>query len=217
MFNRSYIEIRKDLIGNITGTGLTILDLGCATGVNGQFLLENNIAKTVYGVDYDEDMAEIAKNNNSEVFIGNLNDDEFTNHILLNINSLDVIICGDILEHLYNPSKVLKQLTTKLKKDGKVIISLPNIQHWELFIQIYLKGSWPKNERGIFDKTHLRWFTRKDTYALANDSGLKVEKYIRKLRARDQLGSKFKWYTKILRFINKDWVTFQHTIICKHA
>jgi len=120
------------------------------------------------------------------------------------------------LEHLNNPLQVLKELKELLKSNGKIIISLPNIAHIELFIQIYIKGTWPKNERGIFDKTHLRWFTRKDVFELITASGLKLITYERKFRSRDAIGSKFSWKYKLLKIISKDLVTFQHIIVCSH-
>lgn len=86
-----------------------------------------------------------------------------------------------------------------------------------MFIQVFIKGSWPRNERGIFDKTHIRWFTRKDVFNLAKSANLKVVCYERNLRARDAIGSKFDWKSKLISVINKDLVTFQHILVCKHV
>ena len=60
-FNPSYIGVRSDLISLIKGDSLSILDVGCANGANGKFLKDKNIADTVYGIEYDSDMAEISK------------------------------------------------------------------------------------------------------------------------------------------------------------
>jgi len=213
-FNQSYIGIRKDLLKFINPGRNVILDVGCALGTNGKYLLNNNLANEVVGIEYDEAMAIEATKSNSKVFHGNLNDINFRTEILNSNYKFDYILFGDVLEHLYDPWQTLRDLKSLLKPDGRIIISLPNIAHSELFIQVYLKGTWPRNERGIFDKTHLRWFTKKDVFALVESSGLKVDKYKRKYRARDAKGSKFTWKYRLLKWLNKDWVTFQHIIIC---
>lgn len=216
-FNNSYIGLRRDLIKYIDKGEHIILDVGCALGVNGNFLLNNHYASKVVGIEYDAKMATEASKCNSEIFCGDLNDKVFRESILNSEYAFDYILFGDILEHLYKPGRVLKELKSKLKPQGKVIISLPNIAHIELFIQVYLKGSWPQNSRGIFDRTHIRWFTRKDVFDLVSSSNLEVITYERKFRSRDAIGSKFNWKTKFLKLINKDLVTFQHIVVCKHA
>lgn len=215
-YNKSYIGLRLDLLKYIKGESKTILDVGCALGMSGHYLLENKIAATVYGIEFNEKMASEAEENITKVFCGDLNDGNFREEVIKESPSFDYIIFGDILEHLYDPLKVLIELKTLLKPNGQLIISLPNIGHIELFIQVYIKGTWPMNERGIFDKTHIRWFTRKDVFQLAKSANLDVVNYERKLRARDAIGSKFNWKTKILKRINKDLVTFQHIIVCEH-
>lgn len=215
--NSSYIGLRHDLIKHIKGKDNIVLDVGCATGVNGKYLLENQIAKEVYGIELMPEMIEEALLNNVNVFQGNLDDLEFRSKIQSEMPMFDYIICGDILEHLYDPNLVLSGLIDKLNPEGKIIISLPNIAHIELFIQIYIKGIWPVNERGIFDKTHLRWFTKKNAFNLIETCDLKVCDYHPILRARDAIGSKFDWKLNLVKFLNKEWVTFQHILICTHA
>lgn len=163
-FNKSYIGTRQDLLRHISGENKSILDIGCATGSNGKFLLEKGIAKKVVGVEFDPEMAKTASIFYNNVYIGNLNDVAFVNGICANPLEFDYILFGDVLEHLNDSEFVLKSLSKLLKDDGKVIISVPNIAHIELFIQVFIRGTWPRNERGIFDKTHVTWFTKKDLY-----------------------------------------------------
>lgn len=212
-FNKSYTGLRKEILQNIEGQGLVVLDVGCANGELGNYLLNNNISKEVYGIEIDSKMAQVAKINYNKVFEGNLDDLSFLETIIQDIPYCDYIIFGDILEHLKDPEIVLKCFVTKLKLNGRVIISLPNIAHIELLINIYFKGSWPKNDRGIFDKTHLRWFTKKDALKLCESSGLKLISYNRIYRSRDKLNSKFTLKYKLIKLINKDLVTFQHLIV----
>lgn len=215
--NTSYIGLRDDLLKYIEGKSLKILDVGCATGTNGKYLLDHKIADTVVGVEFDEIMAIEASKYYAEVFNGDLNSPRFLERIGNQNIKFDYILFGDILEHLISPRDVVIALKSLLNTDGKIIISVPNIAHLELFIQVFIKGTWPKNNRGIFDKTHLRWFTKKDIHEFVKEANLSVVKYEAKLRARDAIGSKFKFWTKVLRWINKDWVTFQHILVCEHG
>lgn len=215
--NQSYIGLRKDVLQHVQGKGKVILDVGCATGVNGKYLLENQIASTVYGIEFDEKMSTIAANSGIKVFKGDLNNSLFRKKIIIQSPAYDYILFADILEHLLEPEIVLREFLIILKPGGKVIISLPNIAHIETFIQLYIKGTWPNNSRGIFDRTHLRWFTKKDACKMIEDAGLTVTQYIPNLRARDALGSQFNWKYNLVKWINKDLVTFQHLLICSHA
>lgn len=212
-FNKSYTGLRKEILHKIEGQNLIVLDVGCANGVLGNYLINNNISKEVYGIEVNSEMAKVAKINYDKIFEGNLDDLAFLEFIIQEIPNCDYIIFGDILEHLKDPEIILKRFVTKLKLNGRVIISLPNVAHLELLINVYIKGSWPRNNRGIFDKTHLRWFTRKDAVELCKNSGLKLISYDPIYRSRDKLNSKFSLKYKLIKLLNKDLVTFQHLIV----
>jgi 2-polyprenyl-3-methyl-5-hydroxy-6-metoxy-1,4-benzoquinol methylase len=214
-FNASYIGLRSDLISLINGRNSQILDVGCSTGVNGSKLIQIGLADHVDGVEFNEEMASIAKKNLTNVYQGDLNSKVFLNRIESKLISYDYIIFGDVLEHLYDPLETLKFFVKKLNKNGKIIISVPNVEHIELFIQVYLKHRWPLNERGIFDKTHLRWFTRENVYELIDRAGLKVVKYQPKFRSRDAIGSRFKFPYNILKKFYPRVFVFQHILLCE--
>lgn len=91
-------------------------------------------------------------------------------------NYFDVIIAGDVLEHLTNPWQVLKRISQKLKKGGYMLISIPNIREFTALKSIFCKGSFAYAAEGIFDKTHVRFFCRKDMEQLiVNTPGLTIE------------------------------------------
>ncbi|WGK63793.1 class I SAM-dependent methyltransferase [Croceiramulus getboli] len=214
--NDSYIGIRLDLLKFIEGSNLTVLDLGCATGANGQYLKENGLADHVIGVEFDTDMALLAEKNYDKVIVGDLEYKTTLNQLeALNLD-FDIILCGDILEHLKNTESILLFLKKILSSEGKIIVSLPNVRHIETLIQLYFKKTWPRNDRGIFDRTHLRWFTKKDCEELFRSTGYHIDKYERTLRARDKIGSTFDWKLRLLSRLDKDLVTFQHRFVLSH-
>jgi 2-polyprenyl-3-methyl-5-hydroxy-6-metoxy-1,4-benzoquinol methylase len=214
-FNSSYIGIREDLLQHVKGVGLVILDVGCATGVNGQFLKDKKIAKEVIGIELDPLMAKEAHNKIDGVIVGNIENSSILQELIG--KKFDVILLGDVLEHLQDPWDVLKKLISFLSTNGRIIVSVPNIQHIELFINVYLKGEWPYNDRGIFDRTHLRWFTYKNIRKLEENCGLKIEKIERKFRFRDRRGAEFPLYGKVLRKLFPSIFTFQYIFIAVKA
>ena len=70
----------------------------------------------------------------------------------------DLIMLSHVLEHLQEPSQVLASISTLLSNDGLLLIALPNICHWRVRLQI-ARGSFRYEESGIFDRSHLRFFT----------------------------------------------------------
>jgi 2-polyprenyl-3-methyl-5-hydroxy-6-metoxy-1,4-benzoquinol methylase len=85
----------------------------------------------------------------------------------------DVIICGDVLEHLKDPLGVLKRLSLELKQNGKLIVSVPNIAHLWMRVQLAL-GRFDYADRGILDRTHLRFFTLRSFHELLREADLEV-------------------------------------------
>jgi 2-polyprenyl-3-methyl-5-hydroxy-6-metoxy-1,4-benzoquinol methylase len=87
--------------------------------------------------------------------------------------AFDAIVCGDVLEHLREPTPVLAALTRQLAPGGDVVVSVPNIAH--LWVRLSLAaGRFEYAERGILDRTHLRFFTRRSLGALLAGAGLRV-------------------------------------------
>lgn len=209
-FNNSYIGLRSDILKFVDGKDLSVLDIGCATGVNGKYLKDKRIASSVIGIELDPDMAEKARINLDDVLIGNIEDDKLLND--LQEKQFDFILLGDVLEHLNDPWKVLSNLVCLLSSNGKLVISLPNIQHIELFISVYINGVWPHNERGIFDKTHFRWFTLKNVFQFEEKCGIKILKVDRVYRYRDSLDSKFPFFGGVLRKLFPNLFTFQFVV-----
>jgi SAM-dependent methyltransferase len=87
--------------------------------------------------------------------------------------SFDVIICGDVLEHLRDPWGALAYLTQFLKPGGRFVISLPNIRHWRALGKIIL-GDFRYAPSGVLDRTHLRFFCRKNMLDLMRFADLQV-------------------------------------------
>jgi SAM-dependent methyltransferase len=71
----------------------------------------------------------------------------------------DVVVAGDILEHLVRPSDTLRAIRDLLRPGGKLLVSVPNFGHWYPRVRV-ATGLFGYDRRGILDDTHLRFFTR---------------------------------------------------------
>lgn len=89
--------------------------------------------------------------------------------------SLDLILCLDVLEHLIDPWKTVERLDTLLRPGGSFIISVPNIRHYHVLIDLAFRGRFEYSAEGILDRTHLRFFTRASATDLAECGGARVQ------------------------------------------
>ncbi|MCA8869072.1 MAG: methyltransferase domain-containing protein [Rhodobacteraceae bacterium] len=117
-------------------------------------------------------------------FSGDLNDQALIDQIHDTEGLVDTILCLDVLEHLVDPWGVLGRLTQLLAPGGAIIISLPNARNALLVKRLVFQGTFKLDDRGIMDRTHLRWFARADAIALATSSGLELEKIEGKIAGR---------------------------------
>ena len=84
------------------------------------------------------------------------------------------VICGDILEHLRDPAKLLKQVAPNLEPDGLLVASVPNSGNFYFRLNI-LFGRFPQDDKGLFDRTHLRFYMWKGWAELFATAGFQVE------------------------------------------
>jgi 2-polyprenyl-3-methyl-5-hydroxy-6-metoxy-1,4-benzoquinol methylase len=86
-----------------------------------------------------------------------------------------VIVCGDVLEHVVDPVAALEKLKRMATPDARFIISIPNVAHVAVRFMLLL-GFFPRMQRGILDKTHLHFFTRRTASQMLGEAGLRVER-----------------------------------------
>jgi SAM-dependent methyltransferase len=87
----------------------------------------------------------------------------------------DVIVCADILEHLASPEEMLCAIRGWLKPQGTILLSIPNVANITVRIAL-LSGRFSYSDRGLLDRTHLRFFTRRSAIDLVAGCGLRVDR-----------------------------------------
>jgi predicted TPR repeat methyltransferase len=146
--------------------GSRILDIGMATGLLGRALLPSRYQ--LFGIEPDAGRADEAVEFYDEVFVGTLNEapDEF-------IRAFDLVVCCDVLEHMARPEAQLIRLVKAQEQHTRFIFSVPNVAHLWIRLNLLL-GRFDYTDRGILDRTHLRFFTRNSMVRMLENSGLET-------------------------------------------
>lgn len=155
------------IIAKLVGSDKTVLDVGCATGYLARILIDQGC--TVSGIEYDREAGEQAQPLLKELVIGDLN--HLTLPEAFPESTFDVVVFGDVLEHLMDPASVLRQATDLLAPGGSIVVSLPNVAHGSVRLAL-LQGAWTYQETGLLDETHIRFFTLDGVEALLDSAGL---------------------------------------------
>ena len=151
------------------GRGQEILDVGCGEG----FLAEQiqAMGNHVTGIDF------LPKAARQEAFDGYIQGD--LEHGIdpdtpaLRGREFDKVLLLDVLEHLRTPEKLLRDCLPFLKSNGHLVISLPNVANITVRLML-LFGGFRYTERGLLDKTHLRFFTRKTARRMIEANGYRI-------------------------------------------
>ncbi len=124
----------------------------------------------VAGVELVAEAAEAARRHLDQVVTADVEADGLP----FSPGSFDAVIFADVLEHLIDPWRVLREAAELLVPGGCVIASVPNVQNGDVIWRL-LRGRWEYRERGILDRGHLRFFTLHGIRDLFVQAGLTVE------------------------------------------
>jgi 2-polyprenyl-3-methyl-5-hydroxy-6-metoxy-1,4-benzoquinol methylase len=152
-----------------------VLDVGCGAGALGETLLQEGRASSVHGIEIESDAAALARQSLDEVFEINLEDhDELAHFVALHEHCYDVMVLADVLEHVREPEIVLQTLIDTVAKGGLVITSIPNIRSTGVLVPLLFRGRFDYRDRGVLDRTHLRFFTRRTAIELLEGADLEI-------------------------------------------
>jgi SAM-dependent methyltransferase len=142
-----------------------VLDVGCSDGRFGHAARE--LGHTVVGVDM---VKHEGVNERLDAFVeGDLNDG-----VPAEVGGgYQYIVAGDILEHVLDPERLLSDLSQRLAPGGQILVSVPNFAHWYPRGRTML-GRFDYDQRGPFDSTHYRFFTRRSFERLVERCDLAI-------------------------------------------
>lgn len=170
---------RTDIIDLITESPGYVFEIGCGSGATGETLKQKFPNIKYIGLESEERAAQIAQSRLDRVIVADIEKVNLEDYGLVK-SHFDLLICADVLEHLYDPWKTLFALRDYLKKEGKVIASIPNTQNIRLILHL-LTGNWNYEKYGLLDATHIRFFTLDEIARLFSGTGYKVIHVIPKL------------------------------------
>lgn len=147
-----------------------VLEFGPASGAMTEVLAEG-LQCSVSIVEIDEKCFEHAMNFAVDGICSDIESLEWENKFAG--KKFDYVIFADVLEHLRNPRGILEQVRKFIKEDGSVLISVPNIAHNSVIIQL-LKNHFIYQSTGILDLTHIHHFTFSELQTTCMEAGYAV-------------------------------------------
>lgn len=155
----------------LVGTNKRVLELGCSVGTQSK-VLQQDLNCDVTGIEINPTAAEQAKRYCSKVIVGNLDEIDFDS--ILAQEKFDVVLCADVLEHLYNPTMLLSKVKRLIGASGYLVASLPNIVHASVIYEM-LHGRFDYRQKGLLDNSHIRFFTRSTIINSFSSAGFKID------------------------------------------
>ena len=155
-----YLNLKKSV---------AILDIGCGLGANLVEIKNCCPDSTLCGIEIDSGTARVAASF-ADVRAADLEKLDVTDWQ----GKFDYIIMGDVIEHLSYPWQALEKVKELLKPKGEIIASIPNILNIETISKL-LSGGFRYEKAGVLDRTHLRFFTKREMLKMFEDIGMQAE------------------------------------------
>lgn len=158
-----------ELLELVPNDARDVLDVGCGSGDNAKIL--QAVGMNVDGITLSKDEAAVASRYLRSVYVHNL-EIGLPSEIIC---KYDAIIMSHVLEHIAYPDKLLADVRSVIQVNGRLIVAVPNIMHYKSRLRL-LFGSFEYEEAGVWDNTHLRWYTIRSIVSLLEKNGFHVHK-----------------------------------------
>lgn len=149
-----------------------MLDVGCGAGDNARLIRQMIPGITVEGITLSRTEADEAEKHMARCIVADI---EAGPPPSILDTQYDCIVFSHVLEHMREPADVLAQFESLVMNAGQVLIAVPNIAFFRPRWQISM-GRFEYENTGVFDRTHLRFFTYHsvERMLLANTDHLEV-------------------------------------------
>lgn len=164
-----------------------LLDVGCAEGYFAAAVKSRFPQCETWGVELEGSAARRASTRVDHVINA-----PFDDTIDLPSHYFDVVTMNDVLEHIPWPEPALAAARHVLRPEGKLILSLPNVQHLFNVLDLVKRNDWEYRDHGVLDRTHFRFYTTKSASRLLGQNGFLVE------RIEGIWPCRLRWYYRFL-------------------
>jgi len=166
-------NVNPDLLEIIPLTARRVLELGCGEGALAAAYRSRNPKAHYTAVEVHRPSAQTAAAQVDRLLSADF--ESMDDAEVMGGARFDAIIMGDVLEHMSDPDRVLTRLRNLLTDDGYLAISVPNVAHWTALFHL-INGRWPSLDSGLFDRTHLRFFTLQSLTETLGRTGFRMAK-----------------------------------------
>ena len=165
-------EANHDLLGLVPPVVKRVVEVGCSSGATGAAFLARHPGCEYIGIERVPAYAEAARARLTDVRVADI--ERMGSADFEALFPVECWLFGDVLEHLYDPWKTLRDLHPSLAPAACVVACIPNAQHWSLQARL-AAGGLRYETQGLLDRTHIRFFTRKTIMDLFGSTGYTVE------------------------------------------
>jgi len=169
---RAHPDDAHSILMSLIPADSRVLELGCATGYLSGYMT-SALGCRVTGLEYDAEAAAVAATRAAEAYAVDLDARDALAPAAASA-PYDVLLAAAVLEHLKYPERLLQHARDLLRPGARVIVSLPNIAHWQIRLRL-LRGRFDYSDYGIMDRTHLHFYTVKTGRALVEGAGYTVD------------------------------------------
>ena len=167
-----HLQHNPDLLKMLPIGARSLVEIGCSSGALAREFKKLAPDCEYLGVEIDEGYRQMAAAFCDQTL--NLDIEQADDSFWQSCRARDCWIFGDTLEHLSDPWKVLRRIRSVIPAHGVVAACIPNAQHWSLQAKLSI-GDFRYVDRGLLDRTHLRWFTRQTMLELFEQTGFEVQ------------------------------------------
>ncbi len=186
-----------------------ILDIGCGEGDLGVLIRQRLPQVKVAGIDISQKAADKASKRGIDGRCVNVSEERLP----FSDSAFDAVICGEVIEHLFDPDHLLDEASRVLKDRGLLIITTPNLASWynrvallfgyqPFFTEVSTRNGYGHALPFWLNAGHLRLFTLKALKEILVSHGFKIEA-VRGFGINTGLGfgKRFSWIVKFMNFI----------------
>lgn len=166
--------VNEPMLQGVPGQPARVLELGCAGGAFGGALKARHPGVHVTGIEPGQAAAEVAATRIDRVIASRLEEVDFAAEGLAP-GTFDLVVAGDVLEHMVNPWAALVRVRPLIAPGGCLLACLPNVRNFQLIVALALEGRFEYAERGLLDITHLRFFTLGEIRRMFEQTGYRLD------------------------------------------
>jgi len=166
--NWYFQKTRGEMVEFLPKDYSTVLEIGCGEG---NFASHLRAGSEIWGIEPSSSSSVIASGKMHRVLVGKWEEvaDELAD------NYFDLVICNDVIEHMPNHDEFFLSIRDKIKSQGYLIGSVPNVRYYKHLYELLIQKDWRYRDYGILDNTHLRFFSEKSLRRTLINHGFIIE------------------------------------------